>query len=91
MPRAVGILSGKPSLSDKCFDFNTQHIWTMENLRHDLRQILADDKILDNELWREIYARDASYFKILPQAVVRPGLWPKCRRFSRWHTEEDSA
>lgn len=44
----------------------------MENLRHDLRQILADDKILDNELWREIYARDASYFKILPQAVVRP-------------------
>ena len=44
----------------------------MENLRHDLRHILADDKILDNQLWREIYARDASYFKILPEAVVRP-------------------
>ncbi len=52
----------------------------MENLRHDLRHILADDKILDSELWREIYARDASYFKILPEAVVRPGSVAEVQR-----------
>ncbi len=37
-----------------------------------LRGILDSDRILDGELWREIYARDASYFRIVPQAIVRP-------------------
>ena len=32
----------------------------MEDLRHDLEHIVTSDRILDSELWREIYARDAS-------------------------------
>lgn len=42
----------------------------------DLERMLTDtfgrDKVLSGRLWREVYARDASYFRILPQAVVRP-------------------
>lgn len=37
-----------------------------------LRTFLDKDQILDNDLWREIYARDASYFDIKPECVVRP-------------------
>ena len=44
----------------------------MDNIRHDLEHIVSPDRILDSELWREIYGRDASYFNIMPQAVVRP-------------------
>lgn len=44
----------------------------MENLHQDLRRIFSEDRILDSMLMREIYGRDASYFNILPQAVVRP-------------------
>ncbi len=44
----------------------------MEDLRKDLEHIVAGDRILDSELWREIFGRDASYFKILSKAVVRP-------------------
>lgn len=42
------------------------------DLGRNLRNILPAAKILDGELWREIYARDASYFNIPPQAIVRP-------------------
>lgn len=44
----------------------------MNNLHSQLRGFLPEDRILDTELWREVYARDASYFDIKPQAVVRP-------------------
>ena len=44
----------------------------MGNLHSQLRRFLSDDRILDTELWREVYGRDASYFDIKPQAVVRP-------------------
>lgn len=44
----------------------------MEDLRQDLEHIVSGDRILDSELWREIYGRDASYFKIIPEAVVHP-------------------
>lgn len=37
-----------------------------------MRWYLKDNQILSTELWREIYARDASYFNIKPLAVVRP-------------------
>lgn len=43
----------------------------MEKLRDQLQRIVSADRILDSELWREIYARDASYFRIVPEAVVR--------------------
>ncbi|MCM1505292.1 MAG: FAD-binding oxidoreductase [Muribaculum sp.] len=42
------------------------------DLNNKLRGILDSDRILDGELWREIYARDASYFRIKPKAIVRP-------------------
>ena len=32
-----------------------------------LNGFLFKDQILDSELWREIYARDASYFDIKPK------------------------
>lgn len=41
-------------------------------LTEDLRRFLPSDRILDTDLWREIYARDASYFDIKPQCIVRP-------------------
>lgn len=44
----------------------------MKNIRHSLEQFLAPDQILDSALYREVYARDASYFRIPPQAIVRP-------------------
>ena len=37
-----------------------------------LQWFLRDDQILDTDLWREIYARDASYFNIKPMCVLRP-------------------
>lgn len=37
-----------------------------------LRHILDSDRILSGDLWREIYSRDASYFRIPPLAIVRP-------------------
>lgn len=37
-----------------------------------MRWYLKDSQILATDLWREIYARDASYFNIKPLAVVRP-------------------
>ena len=43
-----------------------------EDLNHTLRGFLDKDQILDSELWREIYARDASYFNLKPECVVRP-------------------
>lgn len=37
-----------------------------------LGAFLRKDQILSSDLWREIYARDASYFNIIPQVIVRP-------------------
>lgn len=37
-----------------------------------LSWIMGPDRLLHNDLWREIYARDASYFNIMPECVVRP-------------------
>lgn len=37
-----------------------------------LNGFLFKNQILDSELWREIYARDASYFDIKPKCIVRP-------------------
>lgn len=45
---------------------------TGKDLTEQLRAIFDSDRIFTSELWREIYARDASYFNIEPQAVVRP-------------------
>lgn len=45
-----------------------------------LSEIVERDRILDTELWREIYARDASYFDIKPQCVVRPHTVEQIRR-----------
>lgn len=42
------------------------------NLIDSLYQIFGKDAVLSSKLWREIYARDASYFRIMPEAVVRP-------------------
>ena len=37
-----------------------------------LGRIIPKERILGEELWREVYARDASYFNLKPQAIVRP-------------------
>lgn len=42
------------------------------NVTDELRRFLDKDRILDSDLWREIYARDASYFDVKPLCVVRP-------------------
>ena len=53
----------------------------MENRIVDsLRQVVGKDNVLDNDLWREIYARDASYFDIKPECVVRPRTEEDVRR-----------
>ena len=44
----------------------------MESLHSALCRIFNKNQILDNRLWREVYSRDASYFNIMPQAVLRP-------------------
>ena len=49
-------------------------------LMEQLRWMLRDDQILDTELWREIYARDASYFNIKPMAVLRPSSTDQVRK-----------
>lgn len=41
-------------------------------LSDSLKKIFGRDRVFDGDLWREIYARDASYFRIMPQAMVRP-------------------
>ncbi len=42
------------------------------DLVNELRTFIGNDRILTSDLWREIYARDASYFRIRPLAIVRP-------------------
>ena len=42
------------------------------DIRGALRGFLAEEQIFDNDLMRDIYARDASYFNITPQVIVRP-------------------
>ncbi len=43
-----------------------------KDLRRELERIVSRDRILDTELIREVYARDASYFDLRPLGVVRP-------------------
>lgn len=42
------------------------------DLIYELQTIFDRDRILSGDLWREIYARDASYFNIRPEVIVRP-------------------
>lgn len=42
------------------------------SLNQQLRRILSKNRILDSDLWREIYSRDASYYNVKPECVVRP-------------------
>lgn len=44
----------------------------MDKLRDALESFLESDRIIDSRLYREVYARDASYFDIKPLAIVRP-------------------
>lgn len=44
-----------------------------------LRQALGRGNVLDTDLWREIYARDASYFDVKPLCVVRPSTVDEVR------------
>lgn len=43
-----------------------------ERLLDGLERVIDRRDVLDTDLWREIYARDASYFDIKPLCVVRP-------------------
>ena len=43
-----------------------------EELTRQLGAFLEKNQILDSDLWREIYARDASYFDLKPECIVRP-------------------
>lgn len=42
------------------------------SLKNELAAIVGRDRVFADDLWREIYARDASYLNIKPKAVVRP-------------------
>lgn len=37
-----------------------------------LENVLGKERVLSGKLWREIYSRDASYYSIMPECVVRP-------------------
>ncbi len=41
--------------------------FTVMELSDALKDIFDKDRILDGDLWREVYARDASYFRIPPK------------------------
>lgn len=41
-------------------------------LLHELNRLFDSHQLLSNELYREIYSRDGSYFDIKPEAIVRP-------------------
>lgn len=43
-----------------------------DNMIASLRRALGTKRVLTDELWREIYSRDASYFNIEPDCIVRP-------------------
>ena len=43
-----------------------------ERLMQDLGQVFSKNQIKSEELYREVYSRDASYFNFSPQVVVRP-------------------
>lgn len=43
-----------------------------EQLLHELTRVFDSHQILSTELYREIYSRDASYFKVKPEVIVRP-------------------
>lgn len=46
--------------------------YSTEQLLSELNKCFDRSQIKDSELYRELYARDASYFSILPQLIVRP-------------------
>ena len=56
-------------------------------LMEQLQWFLRDDQILDTDLWREIYARDASYFNIKPMCVLRPSTTEQVQPVSYTHLD----
>ena len=44
----------------------------IEKMLQELKGVFRDDQIKSEDLYRAIYGRDASYFNITPQLVVRP-------------------
>lgn len=44
-----------------------------------LARVVGDRNVLSSELWREIYSRDASYYAILPECIVRPSTAEQVR------------
>ena len=51
-----------------------------QNIVRQLRSFLYKQDILATDLWREIYARDASYFDIKPLCVVRPSTMEQIQK-----------
>ena len=51
-----------------------------KDIRDSLRRTLGADRVLDSDLWREIYARDASYFDVTPECIVRPSSTDEVRK-----------
>ena len=51
-----------------------------QNIVRQLRSFLDKQDILATDLWREIYARDASYFDIKPLCVVRPSTMEQIQK-----------
>ncbi|MGL5683907.1 MAG: FAD-binding and (Fe-S)-binding domain-containing protein [Marinifilaceae bacterium] len=43
-----------------------------EQLLHDLKQVFKAHQIKSDDIYRQVYSRDASYFNLPPQLVVRP-------------------
>jgi D-lactate dehydrogenase len=59
---------------------------SMASLRQELEAFLRPDQILDREIDRVAYAADASFYRLVPRAVVRPRSVDDMRRlfgFSR--------
>lgn len=55
----------------------------MSRLRHELESFLQPEQILDREIDRVAYASDASVYRLVPQAVVRPRSIEDVRRLFR--------
>jgi D-lactate dehydrogenase len=52
----------------------------MNSLRAELEAFLRPDQILDRPIDRAAYASDASFYRLVPQAVVRPGSLDDVRK-----------
>lgn len=60
--------------------FHSTYSTPMNDMTSRFREFLDKSQVLDNDLWREIYARDASYFDLKPECVVRPKTIEEVRR-----------